>query len=61
MREVCPNCDGVGYICLNCKEAIDECECMEDSMPCPCEKCSPLVKDPNHDRDHDDEEKSHAR
>lgn len=39
----CPACDGVGYVCLNCKNAIDDCMCGEDSEPCPCEKCSSLM------------------
>jgi hypothetical protein len=48
-KDRCSNCDGVGYICLNCKEAIDYCMCEEDSMPCPCDKCR--AKDPDDDRD----------
>lgn len=35
----CPKCDGIGSICLNCNQAIDECECEEDSMPCTCDAC----------------------
>jgi hypothetical protein len=37
----CPKCQGIGTVCLNCNEPIDDCECGEDAMPCPCEECQP--------------------
>ena len=36
---VCPRCDGIGSVCQACDRPLDECECMEDSEPCPCDVC----------------------
>lgn len=38
-EETCPDCGGIGAVCLACKSPIDECECFEDSEPCICERC----------------------
>jgi len=35
----CSRCQGIGSVCLNCEMPIDDCECMDDSMPCPCDEC----------------------
>lgn len=40
MMETCPVCDGIGSMCLCCKQPIDDCECFEDQEPCPCERCN---------------------
>lgn len=36
----CPQCDGIGSVCQACGLPINECECLEDSDPCLCERCN---------------------
>ena len=49
--DTCTRCAGIGSVCLACDLAIDDCECMDDAMPCTCARCEGHGLEPDDEQD----------